>query len=186
MAARKKSPTEKQFEETFKRYYPLLVAFIERHVGDSDLAQDLAQDVFFKLYESKSDFPTDASLKSWLYTTSRNIAIDYLRHLKVEDNYQILAAEAMMYATGVDEEINETLVLKINEALNTLPEQCRQIVKMNIIDGYKYTEIADTLGISINTIRTQISRGYKKLRELSSEDFKNLVLFYLQLHKTTR
>lgn len=81
MAARKKSPTEKQFEETFKRYYPLLVAFIERHVGDSDLAQDLAQDVFFKLYESKSDFPTDASLKSWLYTTSRNIAIDYLRHL---------------------------------------------------------------------------------------------------------
>lgn len=185
MTASQKDQTKKQFEKIFKQYYPLLVAFIERHVGDAALAQDLAQDVFFKLYESKSDFTTDACLKSWLYTTSRNIAIDYLRHLKVEDNYQILAAEALMYAGEADEEINETLVRKINEALNTLPEQCRQIVKMNIIDGYKYTEIADMLGISINTVRTQISRGYKKLRELLSEDFKSLVMLYLQIHKTT-
>lgn len=185
MTTSQKDQKEKQFEKVFKQYYPLLVAFIERHVGDVTLAQDLAQDVFFKLYESKSAFTTDASLKSWLYTTSRNIAIDYLRHLKVEDNYQILAAEALMYAGEADEEINETLVRKINEALNTLPEQCRQIVKMNIIDGYKYTEIADMLGISINTVRTQISRGYKKLRELLSEDFKSLVMLYLQIHKTT-
>ena len=185
MTTSQKDQIEKQFEKVFKQYYPLLVAFIERHVGDATLAQDLAQDVFFKLYESKSTFTNDAGLKSWLYTTSRNIAIDYLRHLKVEDNYQILAAEALMYAGEADEEINETLVKKINEALNTLPEQCRQIVKMNIIDGYKYTEIADMLGISINTVRTQISRGYKKLRELLSEDFKSLVMLYLQIHKTT-
>ena len=121
MTTSQKDQIEKQFEKVFKQYYPLLVAFIERHVGDVTLAQD----VFFKLYESKSAFTTDASLKSWLYTTSRNIAIDYLRHLKVEDNYQILAAEALMYAGEADEEINETLVRKINEALNTLPEQCR-------------------------------------------------------------
>lgn len=183
MTARQKSQTEKQFEEAFKQYYPQLVAFIERHVGDAALAQDLAQDVFFKLYESHSDFPNSSCLKSWLYTTSRNISIDYLRHLKVEDNYQLLAAEAMMYTADVDEGINEVLAKKINEALDNLPEQCRQIVKMNIINGYKYTEIADMLGISVNTIRTQISRGYKKLRELLSDDFKNLVLFYFQKNK---
>ncbi len=184
MTARQKGYTEKQFEEAFRQYYPRLVAFIERHVGDTAQAQDLAQDVFFKLYESSSDFPNTSSLKSWLYTTSRNIAIDYLRHLKVEDNYQLLTAEALMYTTDIDEGINETLVKKINEALNALPEQCRQIVKMNITDGYKYSEIAEILGISVNTVRTQISRGYKKLRELLSEDFKALVLIYFQLHKT--
>ncbi len=185
MTTRHNAQAEKEFEDTFKKYYPLLVGFIERHVGDIALAQDLAQDVFFKLYESSSDFPTDSCLKSWLYTTSRNISIDYLRHLKVRDNYRLLEAEALMYTAEIDEEINETLAKKINEAFNALPEQCRTIVKMNIIEGYKYTEIADILGISVNTIRTQISRGYKKLRELLSEDFRNLVLLYFQRSNTS-
>lgn len=170
------------FEEIFRKYYPVLLSFVERHVGDRDLAKDFVQDVFFKLYESKGDFPTDASLKSWLYTTSRNAALDYLRHLKVRDDHQLLMAESMMYAADVDEEISEELARKINEAINSLPAQCRQIVRMNIIDGRKYTEISTELGISVNTIKTQISRGYRKLRELLSADFNSLVLFYFHCH----
>lgn len=170
------------FEDIFRRYYPSLLAFVERHVGDREVAKDFVQDVFFKLYESRADFPSDASLKSWLYTTSRNVALDYLRHLKVVDEHQILMAESMMYAAEVDEVLNEELVRKINAAIDSLPAQCRLIIRMNIIDGRKYTEIADELGISINTIKTQISRGYRKLRELLSEDFNHWVLFYYCLY----
>ena len=75
-------------------------------------------------------------------------------------------AEAMMYAADVDEAISEELTRKIHEAIDSLPLQCCQIVRMHIIDGKKYTEISAELGISINTIKTQIFRGYKKLREL--------------------
>ena len=167
------------FENIFRKYYPSLLAFVERHVGDRDVAKDFVQDVFFKLYESGVDFPSDTSLKSWLYTTSRNVALDYLRHLKVIDEHQLLMAESMMYAAEVDETLNEELVHKINEAINSLPAQCQQIIRMSIIDGKKYTENSEELGISINTIKTQISRGYRKLRELLVADFNSLMLYYL-------
>ena len=153
------------FEEIFRKYYPSLLAFVERHVGDREMAKDFVQDVFFKLYESKSDFPTEAGLKSWLYITSRNAALDYLRHLKVVDENQVLMAESMMYAAEVDELLNEELVRRINAAIDSLPPQCQQIIRMSIFDGLKYTEIAARLDVSVNTVKTQISRGYKKLRE---------------------
>ena len=85
----------------------------------------------------------------------------------------------MMYAAEVDETLNEELVHKINEAINSLPAQCQQIIRMSIMDGKKYTEISEELGISINTIKTQISRGYRKLRELLVADFNSLMLYYL-------
>ena len=90
-------------------------------------------------------------------------------------------AEAMMYAADVDEVISEELTRKIHEAIDSLPLQCCQIVRMHIIDGKKYTEISAELGISINTIKTQIFRGYKKLRELLADDLNALVLFYFHI-----
>lgn len=168
------------FEDIFRRYYPHLLAFVERQVGDRDLAKDFVQDVFFKLYESELCFPSEPSLKSWLYKASRNAALDYLRHLKVRDDNQLLMAEAMMYSGEIDESISEELAQRVNEAINSLPPQCSQIVRMNIIDGKKYSEISAELGISINTIKTQIFRGYKKLRESLSDDMGHLVLLFIQ------
>lgn len=173
---------DNSFEEVFRRYYPVLLPFVERHVGDRELAKDLVQDVFFKLYENLPDFSSEGSIKSWLYTSSRNAALDYLRHLKVRDNNKLLMAEAMMYAADVDEMISEELAQKINEVINSLPAQCCQIVRMHIIDGKKYTEISAELELSMNTVKTQIFRGYKKLRELLSDDFNALVLFYFHFH----
>lgn len=170
------------FEDVFRKYFPVLLPFVERHVGDRELAKDLIQDVFFKLYENFPNFSSDISIKSWLYTSSRNAALDYLRHLKVQDNNKVLMAESMMYAADVDEVIDEELAQKINEAIDSLPPQCCQIVRMHIIDGKKYTEISAELGVSMNTIKTQIFRGYKKLRELLSDDFDTLILFYFHFH----
>ena len=56
-----------------------------------------------KLYKSYPYFSSEVNIKSWLYTSSRNAALDYLRHLKVRDNNKLLMAEAMMYAADVDE-----------------------------------------------------------------------------------
>lgn len=169
------------FENTFRKYYPSLLAFVERHVGDRDVAKDLVQDVFLKLYKSYPYFSSEVNIKSWLYTSSRNAALDYLRHLKVRDNNKLLMAESMMFAADVDEVISEELTRKIHEAIDSLPLQCCQIVRMHIIDGKKYTEISAELGISINTIKTQIFRGYKKLRELLADDLNALVLFYFHI-----
>ena len=157
MTNRQISPHTASFEKIFREYYPVLLPFVERHVGERELAKDLVQDVFLKLYKSYPYFSSEVNIKSWLYTSSRNAALDYLRHLKVRDNNKLLMAEAMMYAADVDEVISEELTRKIHEAIDSLPLQCCQIVRMHIIDGKKYTEISVELGISINTIKTPVS-----------------------------
>lgn len=167
------------YEIVFKKYYSLLVEFVMRHVGDREVAKDIVQDVFFKLFECSSSLPNDFQLKSWFYKVARNAAMDYLRHLQVEDRHKFLISEAMLCSSEIDKEIDEEVYKKVNLAIASLPEQCRLIIQMNVIDGKKYLEIADELGISINTIRTQISRGYKKLREILSAEKDALALLFM-------
>ena len=141
----------KTYEVVFKKYYPLLVVFIVRHIGDEDVAKDIVQDIFFKLFESGHSLPDNFQLKSWFYRVARNAAVDYLRHLQVEDKYKFLMAEGMINIPDIDEEIDEQVYAKVNLAIESLPEQCRLIIKLNVLEGKKYQEIAEELGITINT-----------------------------------
>lgn len=166
------------FEEVFREYYPGLLLFVERHLGDREFARDIVQDVFHKLYVSGEWQLENFNIKSWLYKVSRNAAVDYIRHLKVIDHHRVLMAESMIYAAEVDEEINEELAARIRGAIGSLPEQCRVIIEKSVIEGKKYTEIAQELNISINTVRTQISRGYKKLREQLASSWDSLILLF--------
>ena len=169
------------YEVVFKKYYQPLVMFVVRHVGNEDVAKDIVQDIFFKLFESSHSLPDNFQLKSWFYRVARNAAVDYLRHLQVEDKYKFLMAEAMISIPDIDEEIDEQVYAKVNLAIERLPEQCRLIIKLNVLEGKKYQEIAEELGITINTIRTQVSRGYKKLRDILSEEVDSSVLFFMFL-----
>ena len=171
----------KTYEVVFKKYYQPLVMFVVRHVGNEDVAKDIVQDIFFKLFESSHSLPDNFQLKSWFYRVARNAAVDYLRHLQVEDKYKFLMAEAMISIPDIDEEIDEQVYAKVNLAIESLPEQCRLIIKLNVLEGKKYQEIAEELGITINTIRTQVSRGYKKLRDILSEEVDSSVLFFMFL-----
>lgn len=171
----------KVYEVVFKKYYPSLLTFVNRHIGDQDVAQDIVQDIFFKLFESSRSLPDNFNLKSWLYKVARNAALDYLRHLQVIDRHKFLMADAMIITEEVDENIDEEIYDRINQAVESLPEQCRLIIKLNVIEGKKYLEISEELGISINTIRTQVSRGYKKLRDILSNERDTLILvIYIQ------
>ncbi|MCB6971671.1 RNA polymerase sigma-70 factor [Butyricimonas synergistica] len=176
---RKRDP--RVYEIIFKKYYPKLLVFVNRHVGDQDVAQDIVQDIFFKLFESSRSLPDNFNLKSWLYKVARNAALDYLRHLQVIDRHKFLMADAMIVAEDVDESVDEEIYDRVNQAVESLPEQCRLIIKLNVIEGKKYLEISEELGISINTIRTQVSRGYKKLRDILSNERDTLILvIYIQ------
>jgi len=102
---RKRDP--RVYEIIFKKYYPKLLVFVNRHVGDQDVAQDIVQDIFFKLFESSRSLPDNFNLKSWLYKVARNAALDYLRHLQVIDRHKFLMADAMIVAEDVDENVDE-------------------------------------------------------------------------------
>ena len=166
------------YEVVFKKYYPGLITFVCRHVGNLDVAKDIVQDIFLKLFEISRSLEKDFNLKSWLYNVARNASVDYLRHLQVIDRHKFLMADAMLASEAVDEEIDEEVYNRVNKAIESLPVQCRLIIKLNVIEGKKYKEIAEELDISMNTIRTQVSRGYKKMREILSKEEDALVLWF--------
>ena len=168
-------------ESLYKEYYGSLCYYALNYVSDIEVAQDIVQDIFFKLFENSRSLPDNFRLKSWFYKVARNTAVDYLRHLQVEDRYKFLMAEAIVNIPDMDEEIDEDVYNKVNLAIESLPEQCKLIIKLNVLEGKKYLEIAEELGITINTIRTQVSRGYKKLREILAEEVDMSILVYMFL-----
>ena len=103
---------------------------------------------------------------AYLQTSVRNACINYREHEKVEHRYEqeILHTEEEAFdwqEVGTVKEMRQKLL----DAIDRLPEKCRQIFMMSCVDGLKYREIASRMDISENTVKTQIKLAYKKLRE---------------------
>lgn len=168
------------YENLFRAYYPGLLFFVEKQVADRSTAKDIVQELFYKLWENRRLLQHDLNIKGWLYRSARNAALDHLRHLQVEDRNRLLMTEAMIYASEVDSSVDEELFNRITRAMEKLPDQCRQIIYKKTFEGKKYTDIAEEMNISVNTIKTQINRGYKKLRELLAGETDAAFLFFFR------
>lgn len=157
------------YELIFRRYYLSLCGFAARFVGQPETAEEIVQEIFLKLWEKKSSFSIDSSLKSYLFRAVYNSCLNYHMHAKIENKYlSFLKETSLRNETGSDpvldslayKELNE----KITEAIERLPAECKKIFKMSRFDGMKYAQIAEQLRISVKTVETQISRALLRLR----------------------
>ncbi|MGL5683904.1 MAG: RNA polymerase sigma factor [Marinifilaceae bacterium] len=173
------------FEEIFKKYYPDLVDSIFCQLGDREIAKDMAQDIFIKLYESKCTFKSISNLRGWLYQCANNACIDYFRAMKIRENHSTLIAEYLIFINEPYVEVDGVLTAKIKRALDLLPKHCRLIIRMNIEENKKYKDIANELNISINTVRKQVSRGYSKLRAYLNHNSSSFILYCALIKRNT-
>lgn len=151
------------FESLFRESYYSLCHFSKQYVADDAAAEDLVQDSFLKLYNTIENFSDYRSAKSFLYTCVRNAALNHIRHLKVEEEF--IRQESPGEYESVFEKIVEAEVTgKIHQAIESLPDRCRTIFKLGYLEELKNQEIADRLGISVNTIKTQKQRAMQLLR----------------------
>ena len=105
------------------------------------------------------------SLKAYLFTSLRNRCLNALRDRKIVDSCNDKLLEAQLFAGIKDIEINETVEMRLQNALNTLPDKCREIILLKIVEGKKNKEIANQLGLAETTVKTQVQRAYRILRE---------------------
>lgn len=161
------------FEQLFKSNYKGLCYYAEDIVGEKEAAEEIVSEFFLKLWEKRRILEIKESLQGYIYTSIRNSCIKYLEHLKVLNKYKEYATYKLNYIDllhptsfyPLAELITEESLKKINQAIEELPEQCRIIFNMSRFEDNSYEEIANKLGISINTVRTQLSRALHKLRE---------------------
>lgn len=158
----------KRWSEFYDRFYPALCAYVSHLLQDTNLAaQDIVQEVFISIWEGERTFTDIKELSNYLYRACYNRTLVYLRNEQTHDAIlSRLAEEALQqdqdwaYAESVREEIVRQLYRYIHE----LPPEQQRILLLRI-EGLQWEEIAEKLGVSINTVKTQKSRSYRFLRE---------------------
>ena len=169
------------FEQLFRSFFPGLVLFAQKYVPDQDTAKEIAHNVFLNLWEKKEKIDTSSSLKSYLFTSVHNRCLNYIRDQKKfdrdESHFERLDSTEFTDASDLLEE--QELEQRIYDALQALPEKCREVFTLNRFEGLKYTEIAEKLGISVKTVESQMSKALKILREKLIDYLTILILFML-------
>jgi len=164
MSDKLKILTYKEFQEIFDTYFKPIRNFIYFKVGESAIAEDIAQDTFIKLWETRKAINMK-TVKSYLYTIAGNLTINYLKRnqLKYKFHNQL--------STRADKN-NPEFILEmkeyekvLNEVLASIPDGSREVFLMNRIEGMKYKEIAENLGLSVKAIEKRISKALEIIRE---------------------
>ena len=152
------------FDDLFKYNYRPLCLYALHYVQDVDLAEDIVQDSYASLWEKLQEGDHVLNLKSYLYMMVRNRCLDHLRKkglptesLKPYDTYGIIDDD--------DAQERAQTEARMWTAIDSLPEKCREVFILSKRDGLKYEEIAEELGLSVNTVRNQISKALKVLKE---------------------
>jgi len=157
-------------------YYKRICAFGYRYITDASEVEDIIQDVFLSLWERKKDFDHPDSIKTFLYTTARNKCLNYLKHKKVVRKHEApLLKELESDQFFIDHVIEEEVFSQLHMEIKMLPEASQKIMMLSL-KGKKIREIAQQLGVSENTVKTQKKLAYAKLRTKLSSDLKGILL----------
>jgi RNA polymerase sigma-70 factor (ECF subfamily) len=161
-----KNGNEAAFEKVFKTYFRNLHAFAYTFMKDDVIAEEIVQNVFFRIWEKKEQLQIDDSLKAYLYRSVHNESLNHLKHLKIKNSFQLQYSGTMESSNqdASNQMIATELENDIQKAISELPPQCRTIFQMSRFEQLKYQQIADQLNISIKTVENQMGKALKVLR----------------------
>ncbi|MBI9058291.1 MAG: RNA polymerase sigma-70 factor [Labilibaculum sp.] len=170
-----KKGDRKSYEKLYIDLFPSLVVFARKYVGDDSASEDLVQEVFISLWQNSSMLDIHTSLKSYLYSTVRNSAINYLNKKAVEEKRLSSYPEE---ESLTDEELilSQDVYYHIYNAIKDLPKKSQEVIRLSL-NGLSISDIQDELGVSKNTVKTHKRRAFAVLRE----KLKKLYLFFSPL-----
>lgn len=152
------------FEALYRRLVGRIFALCLRMSGDAQKAEELTQDVFVRAWERMESFRGDSKFTTWLHRLAVNVVLQAGRTKGRREARETLVADPEEYLGRVTREMPGTRV-DIERAIATLPEGARTVLVLRDIEGYKYDEIAEMQGVALGTVKAQIHRARKMMRE---------------------
>jgi RNA polymerase sigma-70 factor, Bacteroides expansion family 1 len=157
----------KAFEHVFKLYYSGLMMYSFGIIGRKEVAEEIVQDVFYKIWKNKENIQLSHSIKSYLYGAVRNQSLQYCEHQEVRERYKqkVLSAQTNVNDYNPEQQfLIRELEEIISKTLKQLPQRRLQIFKLHRFSGKKYKEIANELSLSVKTIEAEMTKTYQALR----------------------
>lgn len=162
------------FNDLFSEHFLTLTQSVAKMVNSKEVAADLVQDVFLRLWSGRAELRVRGDITHYLRRAARNRALDWLAHESVHERWEQSevneAVRSIENADAPDSEVAEDARLVLESALMEMPEKRRRICELRWLKGVGPSEIARRLGISVKTVETQLSRGVKELRQGSRKE----------------
>lgn len=163
------------FETHFDNYFRPLCAFGYRFIGDTETIQDLVQSVFISFWDQRGNFENEKAVKSFLYTAVKNKCLNHLKHMSVRQKHE----EQLIHELESTELFNQQVIEEdtfnlLYREIEKLPKSAKKIMLL-ALKGLKNKEIAETLAISENTVKTQKKIAYSKLKDKLSKTMLNFL-----------
>ncbi len=162
---------ERAYEELYVLYFTPLMHFTHNFTGSKQLSEEIVSDAFINLWERRSKLMAINNLTLYLYTSARNISLNYLKKQKRERMHALDESAVIIKDRDVNPEqlmITAELLKKIQEAIRQLPPKCMLIYQLVKEDGLKYREAAKVLNLSLKTVEAQMAIAMKRIYDAVS------------------
>ena len=161
-----KAGDRESFNQVFRRYYSPMVRFCIRYVADSDIASEIVQDLFVKLWSNREKISFNTSFESYMLTSVRNSAITYINKERAHNEAHLRVFSEESDNTDPSETLqSNNLEESYRQILKDMPDKRREVFLASRYDGLKYSEIAEKLGISQKTVEAQMTAAIKQLKD---------------------
>lgn len=169
LLGRLKSNDEQAFQEVYHHYHPQLFSFAFRYLKCDVRSEDVVQDAFMKLWDHRQRL--ESNIKGFLFTTAKNRAINKIRNNKRKRNHhnQLMYVSDSSVSGTADVLIYSDYTRILQEALDSLPEGKRTIFDLKTTDGLSNQAVADKLGITINTVKSQYYQASRYVKKYLDE-----------------
>ena len=175
---------ETAFEELVRRYQRAVSNVVYLTLGDRQEVQDLTQEVFIRAYKSLSRFDENATLYSWLYRIAVNLCIDEIRRRKIRKTLSLdLMSESALERERKSKESHFSSSAElfkaekrdvILKALEKLSPAYRAALVLREYENMAYEDIAESLGITVQAVKSRIFRARQEMRELLKDYFEEM------------
>ena len=159
------------FETLFRLYYKKLVQIAKGYLLYQQEAESIVQNVFLKIWENKESLGEVTNINGYLYTMTKNLCLDQLKHERVKRNYidnSYRIKSEIQYNFIQDETasllLENELESKIVQSIDLLPKKCKNIFKKSRLEGLRHSEIAEQMGISHKTVDSHIASALRHMR----------------------
>ena len=181
-----KEGNEHAYRYVFDAHYDVLCVIASRYLHDDFLAESVVGDVIFHLWETRENINIQTSLRQYLVRSVRNRCLDYLKSRRVrhEQTLSTLTDDGRLLEKPAGHDhppgylLEKELEQTINDAIERLPVDCRRVFKMSRFDGKKNAEIAQELGISVNTVKYHMKQALRLLQQQLGKYFVFLLMAY--------